>query len=405
MDGAAGVAAVGRTAAPGRTGWTSVGVLGVGAFAIGTGSFVVAGVLGDLADDLGVTPGAAGLTVTVFALALAVGSPLLSALVGARPGRVLKGSLALFGALNVLAAVAPTLAVLLGARVASALAASVYIPAALATAVAAVPASHRGRALAVILGGSSMAMVLGAPLGVLLAAALSWRAAFGLVAVLAAVAVLGLLLAGGASGAEVRSAGEPRSPLSVVRMRLAPLRSPTVAGALAVTALAMTGSNAVYTYVDPLLGAAVGPAGLGLLIGVFGVGGVVGTWWGGVAADRWGSRPVVLMAAGLLTAGFVLSPVLTSTPPGAGAFVAVWGIAAFGYVPAQQHRLIGLADGPAPVVLALNSSAIHLGFAAGALFGGRVVDAAGAEHLWVLAAACCGAALGLHGILTRDSRS
>ena len=144
--------------------WTSVATLGIGAFAIGTDMFVVAGVLRGLAGDLDVTVGAAGLTVTAFALAYAIGAPLLSALIEERRVRsVLIGSLVLFGLFN------------------------------LASAVAAVPANQRGRALAVILGGSSMAMVLGAPLGVLLAATYSWRAAFGLVAALAAVTALGLL--------------------------------------------------------------------------------------------------------------------------------------------------------------------------------------------------------------------
>jgi predicted MFS family arabinose efflux permease len=109
--------------------WMSVATLGLGAFAIGTDMFVVAGVLGGLAGDLGVTVGAAGLTVTVFALAYAIGAPLLSALLGARrPRSVLIGSVVLFGLFN--GTSVPSLGVLLGARVLSALAASVYVPAA-----------------------------------------------------------------------------------------------------------------------------------------------------------------------------------------------------------------------------------------------------------------------------------
>lgn len=81
--------------------WASVGVLGIGAIAIGTDSFVVAGVLGGVADDLGVTTGAAGLTVTAFAAAFGIGAPVLSALVGARRLRsVLIGSLVLFDRLR-----------------------------------------------------------------------------------------------------------------------------------------------------------------------------------------------------------------------------------------------------------------------------------------------------------------
>ncbi|MFC6900600.1 MFS transporter [Nonomuraea dietziae] len=169
-----------------RRRWLAVVALGIGAFAIGTDMFAMAGMLGGISRDLGVTVGAAGLTVTVFALAYAIGAVLLSALLGSWPlRRVLIGSAALFGILSALSAVAPALPALLAVRVLGALAASVYVPAACAAAVAAVPASHRGRALSVILGGTATAMVLGAPLGVALASRLSWRVAFGLVAVLA----------------------------------------------------------------------------------------------------------------------------------------------------------------------------------------------------------------------------
>lgn len=369
-------------------------MLGLGAFAIGTNSFVVAGVLGGLAADLGVSLVAAGWTVTAFALAYAIGSPLLSSALGTqRPQSVLRGSLMLFGLFSLLSAVAPSLETLLVARVLSALAAGLYMPAAGAAAISAVPPSHRGRALAVVLGGASAAMVLGAPLGVLLAATSSWRLAFWLVAGLAAIAVLGL----------VRSqvSGEPVGSLPL-GARLRPLTSPAVTGALGVTLLLMIGDFSMYTYLDPLLGGTVGPEGLGILIGLFGAGGVIGTWWGGTAADRWGGRRTVLATGGVLTAVVAVSPLLVPSWVGAVAFVLVWGMAGWAFVPAQQHRLIGLDAGPVPLLLALHSSTIHLGVAAGALLGGMVVDDAGADRLWLLAVVCCGAGLALHAALTRE---
>jgi predicted MFS family arabinose efflux permease len=301
-----------------------------------------------------------------------------------------------FGVSNAVAALAPSLPVLLGARVLSALAAGVYVPAAGAAAVAAVPAAQRGRALAVVLGGASGAMVLGAPIGVLLAAASSWRAAFWLVVVLCAVAVLGLLAVGVQPG-PIASAS--------LRARLHPLRSRAIVGSLAVTLLLMTGSNSAYTYLGPVLGPVAGPVGIGLVIALFGVGGLLGTWWGGAAADRWGSSRTVAAAAAVLTAVLALAPAAAPVLGTVLAVVLVWGLASFAFVPAQQHRLLGLGDGPAPLVLALNSSAINLGFAAGALLGGVVVDAGGIGGLWVVAAACCGAALVLHQALTYRRKS
>jgi predicted MFS family arabinose efflux permease len=359
--------------------------------------FVVAGVLEGLAADLRVSVGAAGLTVTAFAVSSAVGGPVLSALLGPRGLRqVLVGALVVFAISTAVAALAPSLPVLLGARVVSALAAGVYVPAAGAAAVAAVPAEQRGRALAVVLGGASAAMVLGAPVGVLLAAASSWRAAFGLVVALCAVAVGGLLAVGIEAG-PIASAS--------LGARLRPLRSGALAGSLAVTLLLMTGSNTAYTYLGPVLGPAAGPAGIGLVIAVFGMGGLAGTWWGGAAADRWGSRHSVAAGAAVLTAALAVAPAAVPALGTALAVVFVWGLAVFAFVPAQQHRLLGLADGPAPLVLALNSSAINLGFAAGALLGGAVLDAGGIGRLWVVAAACCGAALVLHQALTYRRKS
>lgn len=380
-----------------RVGWRSVTPLGIGAFAIGTDLFVVAGVLAGLAADLDVPVGAAGLTVTVFAVAYAVGAPVLGALLGARPLRqVLIGSLVLFGLCNVLSALAPSFAVLLAARVLSALAASVYVPAAGAAAVAAAPASRRGRALGVVLAGSAVATVLGAPLGVLLASLFSWRAAFGLVVVLAAVTVLGVLRSSVGSGVSTRS---------TLSERLRPMRSPAVVGTLAVTFLVMVASNSTYTYLAVLLDATSGSVALGLFIGVLGIAGMVGTWWGGTAADRHDSGRVVLVAVIVLATGLAALPHVAATVAGTLAVMVGWGMAAWGFVAAQQHRAIGLGLGPPPLLLALNSSAIHFGFATGALLGGLVIDAAGVRSLWLVAVVCCGAGLALHGILMREVRS
>jgi predicted MFS family arabinose efflux permease len=158
----------------------------------------------------------------------------------------------------------------------------------------------------------------------------------------------------------------------------------------------------MYTYLGVLLGPAAGSVGLGLLIGAFGIAGMAGTWWGGTAVDRHGSERVVTAALIVLATSLALLPHVAMTTAGALAVVVAWGIAGWGFVSAQQHRVTGM--GPAPLLLALNSSALHLGFATGALLGGLVVDAAGVGFLWLLPVACCGAGLVLHGILMREVR-
>ncbi|MEV1053682.1 MFS transporter [Streptomyces sp. NPDC049887] len=428
----------------------TVAVLGTGVFAMGTDMFVVAGVLGGIATDLGVSVGSAGLAVTVFALAYAVGAVLLAPSLSVRPPRrVLVVSSAAFAVLNVSAALAPALPALLAARALGALAASAYVPAASAAAAAVMPASHRGRALGTIVGCMSAATVLGAPAGVLLASMLSWRAAFALPAVLAAVT--GLLLTGdvsrpparreppecgepSASGGEVPGPGgagrrgrqrvsprqrqpRPRPSLrhrpplphadpelgarrrAAVRARLRPMGSPAVAATLVVTFLLMTASYSTYTYLPQLPAAAAVPLGSGLFIAVFGLAGTAGTWWGGSAADRRGPGRVVGPALVVSAVAFAVLPHATAVV--AVVTVAAWGVAVWGFVPAQQHRLIGLGTAAPPLLLALHSGAVHLGSAAGSLLGGLVVDTAGAARLWTVAVVCCGAAWAVHTVLVR----
>jgi predicted MFS family arabinose efflux permease len=358
-------------------GWAPVAALGVGTFAISTDLFVVAGLLGPLAADLHVTVGVAGLAVTAFALAYAVGAPVLGVLLGGRSHRaVLITALVVFGLCAAVSAMAPTVAVLLVTRVAAGLAASVYGPTGAATAVTVYPPSHHGRALGGLQASSSVALIVGAPVGLMLAETVSWRAAFGLVAVLTAIAVLGLLRC---------DVGSAALTVSTARERFRPLRSRAVLGVLGATFLMMAASNSMYSYLGVLVGAATEPAGLWAFIAAFGVGGVLGTWWGGTAADRRGGTRVVLLAAAVQTVALAVLLVGPVTPAAELAIAVGWGFAGWALVTGQQHRLAGLGSRSASFVMALNSSAIQFGFGVGALLGGLVVDGSGAAALPVLA--------------------
>ena len=130
----------------------------------------------------------------------------------------------------------------------------------------------------------------------------------------------------------------------------------------------------------------------GLAVTVFGLAYATGA---ALPSALLGGRPLPQVLIAVLSLG-------AATVAGALTVVVGWGIAAWGFVPAQQHRLVGPCSSPAPWRLALNSSAIHLGLATGARMGGLVVDAAGVSPLWMLVVACCGAGLILHEILTRE---
>src|SRR5215472_2689518 len=200
--------------------WFRILILALGTFAIGTDGFVIAGILPSIAHDLGMSIALAGLLVTAFSLAYALGSPVLATLTGhiARR-RLLLLTLISFVLANVLAAVAASFAVLLMARVLAALSASLYTPSASAVAAVLAPKEKRGRALSLVTAGLTITTVAGVPLGILIGTQLNWRATFVLVALLGVIAFVGVL----ALFPPVASQGTVS-----LRTRLALLRRPVI---------------------------------------------------------------------------------------------------------------------------------------------------------------------------------
>ncbi|WP_049717522.1 MFS transporter [Streptomyces caatingaensis] len=352
-------------------------ILTAGAFTVGTDAYVIAGVLPDLARDLGVTVGAAGQLVTVFAAVYALAAPVVASSTAALSRRgALSAALAAFVAGNALTAAAPGYWLVMLGRVVAAVGAAGFTPAASAAAADLVAPRHRARALAAVVGGLTAATALGVPLGTLVAGALGWRATLG------AVAVLGLVaLAGTAARLPALPPGA-RLPLA---RRLAGLRNPAVLLVLAVSLFTVTSEQLVYTYVGTALAPATGDrAGvLAVLLFVFGLGAVVGNAVAGWGTDRFGSRVTLLVAVGGMTADLALLPWWCRSLPAAGAAMFWWGLTGWMYVVPQQHRLLVLARPGGPLAVALNSSVLYLGIALGGALGGAVLHFAAPSRLAV----------------------
>lgn len=362
--------------------------LALGAFAIGTEGYVVAGVLPTIAADLGVTVPLAGQLITAFALTYALGSPLIAVATGSMERRrLLLASLAAFGLFNLLAAISHTYALLFVARIGMGIAAGTFMPAASAYAVAATSAEHRGRALSVIYGGLTVAMVIGAPIGVLLGERLGWRFIFLVVAALTLAALAGLALT-------LRTL-RPSASISLVE-RIAIARRPDVLGTLAVTVLTIAGAYTLYSYLAPFLQTTSHLSGsaVALVLFVFGLGSTAGNFLSGAATDRVGPKRVIVTLLSTLAGLFAaLSLAGTLLPPEVARWaivplIALWGFVGFSFPSAQQAHIVTLAPKLAPITLSLNASAIYLGASLGAVLGSLVVAHGSVHALGWVAAGC-----------------
>ncbi|CAM5734100.1 Chloramphenicol resistance protein OS=Streptomyces fumanus OX=67302 GN=GCM10018772_39050 PE=4 SV=1 [Streptomyces fumanus] len=169
-------------------------LLALAVFAMGTSEFMLAGLVPDIASELDVTVGTAGVLTSAFAVGMVVGAPLVAALARDRPRRAgLLGFVLAFAAAHAVGALTTSFPVLFATRVVAALANAGFLAVALTTAATLVPPGKKGRALAVLLSGTTVATIAGVPGGSVLGALLGWRAAFWAVAALCLPAALGIL--------------------------------------------------------------------------------------------------------------------------------------------------------------------------------------------------------------------
>jgi predicted MFS family arabinose efflux permease len=370
-------------------------LLAAGAFAVGTSAYVVSGVLPAVSSELHVSLTAAGQLATAFALSYAVGAPLLSTLTGRWERRTLLLAALLTAALgNLIAAVATNYPVLIGGRVVAALGAAAYTPAATLFATGFLPPEERGRAVAVVFGGLTFALVLGVPAGSLLGGSLGYRGVFGLiaaVAVLVAVAVRAAL---------------PRvdaPPAVTLRERFAGAADRRVQIVLAMTVLAVLATMSVYIYVVPLLAETAHLSGgvVGVLLLVYGLGAVLGNVLGGRATDRFGSLRTLTVGLVGFTLVIATLPLTATSAAGAGIALFVWSLFTWAFNPPIQNLLLELGSGGG-LLLALNASAIYLGAGLSAVLGGLVIKLVGVQMLPPIAAVLGVVVLGLLVTLRRN---
>ena len=347
--------------------------LTISAFAVGTTEFVIVGLLPTIAADLGVSLPSAGLLVSLYALGVTIGAPVLTALAGKLPRKsLLLGLLTLFIAGNAYAAFAPDYGSLTAARFITGLAHGVFFAIASTIATDLVDREKESSAIATVFLGLTVALVTGVPFGTWLGQAFGWQSTF--------LGVVGLGAIGFLASLVLIPNDLPRAAAPSLKAQTQVLTSPRLLLVYLITAVGYGGNFIAFTFLAPMLtdvkGLSAGAVSLVILL--YGASVAVGNLLGGKLADRIGPIPALLLIFSGLAVSLAALGLALSSSIAAIAVVAVWGGFAFANVPPLQSYTVAVAREVAPgavdVASGLNIGAFNLGIAVGAWIGGLVVE-------------------------------
>jgi DHA1 family inner membrane transport protein len=357
--------------------------LTISAFAIGTTEFVIVGLIPTIAEQLGVTVPSAGLLVTIYAIGVAIGAPVLTALTGRVPRKLLLISLmVLFTLGNLLAWQSPSYESLVVARLLTGLAHGVFFSIGSTIATSLVAKEKAASAIAIMFGGLTVALVTGVPLGTFIGQHFGWRETFlavSLIGVIATVASV-ILVPNNIKNQDSASIGEQFKVLTHPRLLLI----------YAITALGYGGVFTTFTFLAPMMQELAGfsaPAVSWILL-AYGIAVAIGNIWGGKLADRHGAVRALSFIFAALAVLLLVFQFTASHSIAALMTVVVMGVFAFGNVPGLQVYVVQKAEQYTPnavdVASGLNIAAFNVGIALGSVIGGQTVSTLGlAQTPWI----------------------
>ncbi|MFJ3162625.1 Cmx/CmrA family chloramphenicol efflux MFS transporter [Streptomyces kanasensis] len=380
-------------------------LLALTVFAMGTSEFMLAGLLPDIAPDLDVTVGTAAALTTAYAIGMVVGAPLMAGLARNVPGRSgLSAFVLLFLAAHAVGAVTGSFPVLIATRVVAALANAGFLAVALTTATALVPSDKKGRALAVLLSGTTVATVAGVPGGSLLGALFGWRAAFWAVAALCVPAAVGILAGMPARRPREHAADGPPA----LRPELAQLKRPRLLVVMLVGALVNAATFAGFTFLAPVVtdAAGLGELWVPVALVLFGAGSFAGVTVAGRLSDR---RPgsVLVVGGPLLLVGWPALALPAGEPAVLLLLVFLQGALSFALGGTLITRVLHEAWGAPTMGGSYATAALNVGAAVGPLVAATTLGTPLGCHgpLWAsgsLVLLALLVALPLRGVITAD---
>ncbi|GAA3086304.1 MFS transporter [Rhizobium viscosum] len=362
-------------------------VLALSSFAIGTTEFVIMGLLPEVAADLSVTIPQAGWLVTGYALAVALGAPIMAVATAKLKRRsTLIMLMAFFIAGNLLCAIAPNYWVLMIARIVTALCHGAFFGIGSVVAANLVSEDRKARAVALMFTGLTLANVLGVPLGTAIGQAFGWRSTFWVVTAIGVVTIAGLIA--------ILPRDKQETQSNILR-EIAALKNVRLWMALSVTIFFAASMFTLFTYIAPLLRDVTGisPEGVTWTLFLIGIGLTVGNLIGGKLADwRLGATLASVFAVIALTSAVFFYTSRFVIPAEITLFL--WAAATFAAVPALQVGVVGFGKDAPNLVSTINIGAFNTGNALGAWVGGMVINA-GLDFVHVPLAAAAMALIGL----------
>lgn len=361
-------------------------LLALAVFAMGTSEFMLAGLVPDIASSLDVSVGTAGLLTSAFAVGMVVGAPAMAAFARRWPARTaLLGCVVVFAVCHVVAATTPSFSVLFATRVLAAVANAGFLAVALSTATRLVAPNQKGRALAVLLSGTTIATVAGVPAGALLGTAMGWRATFWAVALLCVPAAVGIL-----TGIRPRTEPAPQGAdgRPSLTFELAQLRAPRLLMTMMLGALVNGGTFAAFTFLAPVVTETAGrdEVWVPLALVLFGIGSFAGVTAAGRLSDQHprltlgGATPILLL-------GWLALALLATHPVLLLILVFVQGVLAFAVGSTLIARVLYAAS-EAPIMGgSYATAALNVGAAAGPAVGAVALSGTGdLGPVWVASA-------------------
>jgi MFS transporter, DHA1 family, chloramphenicol resistance protein len=341
-----------------------VPLLGTAVFAQGTSEFMVAGLVPDIASDMSVSIPAAGLLTSAFAVGMAVGAPLMALLAMRWPRRLaLSAFLAAFVLAHLVAAITGSFEVLVATRVVGALANAGFLAVGLATVTSIVPPGAKGRSLAVLLAGTTIACVAGVPGGALLGGSWGWRSAFWAVALLCLPALVAVLTS--------VPADRPRTTPPSARGELRTLRRPRLLVVLLLGALVNGATFCSFAFLAPVLtdGAGIGAGCVPAMLALFGGGSFLGIR----LAARWSdTRPGRVLAIGgtALAVGWAAFALTAGSAVAAVVLVPLLGTLAFAVGSTLIARVLYAGSDAPNLAGSFATASLNIGAAVGPWAGG-----------------------------------